>query len=497
MKYSTLVANPATLTVDAIVYLTPQSEKLTDPALKSVDKLTNGAINGLFRSGEFGGKDGEIAVVVHPHGFRAGRLLLVGLGEKKKLSADAIRKALGHASRHKTLSSSVKAAVILDGYDNPAYYQAAVEGHALGRYKLLDYKSGEAAKDTSKLSELTFVVSRRAALTRLTRAVERGKIIAEGQLMVRRLSATPPNDLTPTMYAEKIQKWAKEYKLSCQVLDEKGIAKEKMGGLLGVSKGSVEPPRFVMLRYQKGPARQKPIVLVGKGVTFDAGGISLKPAENMHEMKQDMTGSAVVLATIITAARLKLPLNIVALMPITENLPSGTATRPGDILHMRNGKTVEVINTDAEGRLILADALDYARGLDPQAVIDVATLTGAALFILGYAGAPILGNNDKLVKRAESASKTTAERVWHMPIWDDHREQMKSSIADLVNSGGRPAGTIAASAFLENFIGDWPWLHIDIAWMDMEYAGKPYTPKGASGFGVRLLTQMLTDWKNL
>jgi leucyl aminopeptidase len=497
VKYSCLVADGSALAVDTVVYLTSQSEKFSDPKLKSVNTLTNGAVEGLFQSGEFTGRDGEIAVVVHPHGYRAKRLILVGVGEKKKMSADSIRKALGHVSRHKTLTSSSKAAVILDGFDNPAYYQAAIEGHSLGQYRLLDYKSGEAAKDTAKLSEMIFVVSGRSALARLAKAVERGRIIAEGQLMVRRLSATPSNYLTPSVYADKIQAWAKEYKLSCKILDEKGIAKEKMGGLLGVSRGSVEPPRFVVLQYRKGPAGQKPIVLVGKGVTFDAGGISLKSAENMHEMKQDMTGSAVVLATIITAARLKLPINLVALMPITENLPSGTATRPGDILRMRNGKTVEVINTDAEGRLILADALDYAKGLDPQAVIDIATLTGATLFILGYAGAPILGNSDRLLRRAEAASKATAERVWHLPIWDDHREQMKSTIADLVNSGGRPAGTIAASAFLENFIGDWPWLHIDIARMDMEYAGKPYTPKGASGYGVRLLAQMLTDWKKL
>lgn len=388
MKYLTLAADPASLAVDTVIYLTSQSDKLTDPKLKPVDKLTEGAVGALFKTGEFAGKEGEMAVVVHPRGYRAGRLVLVGLGEKKKLSPDSFRRAMGHVSRNKTVTSSNKAAVVLDGYDNPAYYRAAAEGHLLGQYKLLDFKSGESAKDTTRLAEVSFVVSGRAALARLAKAAERGRIVAEGQLMVRRLSATPPNDLTPSLYAAKIQAWAKEYRLSCTVLDEKAIAKEKMGGLLGVSKGSAEPPRFVVLRYQKGPARQRPIVLVGKGVTFDAGGISLKPAENMHEMKQDMTGSAVVLATIITAARLKLPLNIAAVMPITENLPSGTATRPGDILRMRSGKTVEVINTDAEGRLILADALDFAKGLDPQAVIDVATLTGAALYILGYSGAP-------------------------------------------------------------------------------------------------------------
>ena len=232
-------------------------------------------------------------------------------------------------------------------------------------------------------------------------------------------------------------------------------------------------------------------MLVGKGVTFDSGGISLKPGQDMHEMKGDMTGSAVVIAAMITAARLKLKINLVALTPLTENMPSGHATRPGDIVVSRQGKTIEIINTDAEGRLILADALDYANKFKPQAVIDVATLTGAALYVLGYAGAPIMGNNTKLLDRISAAADVTAEKVWAMPIWDEHRDQMKSGIADLVNSGGRAAGTIAAGAFLENFIGDWPWAHIDIAYVDIEHGGKAYIPKGATGIGLRLLTEVL------
>lgn len=497
MKYSCRVEPEAQVAADSVVCFIPKLEKVESTRLKQKDKLTGGAVSTLVNSGEFGGKDGEIAVIYNPCGYVAKRLILAGTGGKERLIADSIRRAAGNLSRHKAVTSSTKLAVALDGYESPVFAQAAAEGFLLGAHKLLDYKTGEAASDNGKLREIEFVVSNRAALAKATKAIDRGRIIAEGQLLVRRLSATPSNELTPRLYAGKIQKLAKEHGVSCHVLDEKEIAKEKMGGLLGVSKGSEEPPRFVVLKYLKASAKTKPIVLVGKGVTFDTGGISLKPAENMHEMKQDMTGSAVMLSTILTASRLKLPLNIVTLLPITENMPSGHATKPGDILTMRNGKTVEIINTDAEGRLILADALDYAKKFNPQAVIDMATLTGAALYILGYAGAPILGNNSELIKRAETASKATSERVWHMPIWDEHREQMKSQIADLVNSGGRPAGTIAASAFLENFIGDWPWLHIDIAWMDMEYQGKPYTPKGASGYGVRLLTEMLSSWKTM
>jgi leucyl aminopeptidase len=331
----------------------------------------------------------------------------------------------------------------------------------------------------------------------MEKAVSRGTVIGEGQMLVRKLASTPSNDLTPTLYAEKAKELAKQYGFECRVLDEAAIKREKMGAFLAVTRGSEEPPRFIILTYKGGPENQKPIVLVGKGITFDSGGISLKPGLNMHEMKQDMAGSAVVVGTVVTAARLGINRNIIGLVPTCENMPSGHATRPGDIVRSRKGKTVEIINTDAEGRLILADALDYAGKFDPQAVIDIATLTGAALYILGYAGAPILGNNESLLDRIREASASTAERVWPLPIWDDQREQMKSEIADLVNSGGRPAGTAAAAAFLENFIGEWPWAHIDIASVDLEPKGKPYIPKGASGFGVRLLTELLSNWKKL
>lgn len=497
MKLSCRVDDAARVSADSVVLFVSQSTKVDSPRLKSLDKQSGGAFSNMFGSGEFSGKDGEITVLYSPVGFKAKRLILAGTGERKKLTPDSIRRAAGFLSRHKALTSSGAVAFSFEGFESAGMIQAGVEGLLLGGHKFLEYKTSESGKDTSKLSAVEILVSKKAQLAKAVKELERGRIVAEGQLMVRRLSATPGNDLTPRLYANRIAKFAKEAGVNCQILDEKAIATEKMGGLLGVSRGSDEPPRFVVLKYQRSAAKSKPIVLVGKGVTFDTGGISLKPAENMGEMKQDMTGSAVMLATIITASRLKLPLNLVALLPITENMPSGRATKPGDILHMRSGKTVEVTNTDAEGRLILADALDYANRFQPQAVFDIATLTGAALFILGYAGAPIMGNNNELIRRLEGAAKTTSERVWHIPIWDDHREQMKSSIADLVNSGGRPAGTIAAAAFLENFVGDWPWAHIDIAWMDMEYQGKPYTPKGATGFGVRLLTELLSNWKKM
>ncbi|MDZ4722368.1 MAG: leucyl aminopeptidase [candidate division Zixibacteria bacterium] len=495
MKFNVIATRPQEYSGDTLIIPAAKLDKIKSSILKEIDMASDGVVTTLLGSEEFSGKENEISVIYHPAGFKCSRLMLVGLGETKKLLPDSFRKALGNLSRHKGLRGSTKAAVYMGDCEEDANYQAAVEGYLLGSYKMLDYKTKESDKKVSKLGELTFITTRKVLVAKLADDVTRGAIIAEGQLLARRFAETPPNDLTPRIYAERAKKLALEHKISCQILDEKVIAKERMGGLLGVAQGSVEPPRFIILQYKGGAATAKPIVLVGKGVTFDTGGISIKPALDMHEMKQDMAGSAVMLATILTASRLKLPLNIVTLIPTTENMPSGTAIKPGDILKMRNGKTVEIINTDAEGRLILADALDYANTFNPQAVIDIATLTGAARFILGFAGAPIMGNNKLLIESLERAADITAERVWELPIWEDYLEQMKSSIADLVNSGPPVAGTLAAAAFLQEFIGDWPWAHIDIAYVDMEKKGRPYTPKGATGFGVRLLVEVLSGWK--
>lgn len=497
MKFDFGAIGLAEVTADAVVYFVSQSDSIKDKELKALDLAVNGAISELYLNEEFAGKNGQSALFYSPAGYKAGRVILLGVGEKKDLTADSFRKAVGTLSKNKTFHAVKKAAFHFDGFENDSFYQGAIEGYLLGSFSLLDYKTGDDAVSGNKIAEFGFYVANSKMTKKLEKAVETGMIIAEGQNLVRTLGSTPSNFLTPKMFAAEAQKLARKYKFSCKILDEKEIAKEKMGAYLSVSRGSDEPPRFIILEYKGGPAKQAPICLVGKGVTFDSGGISLKPGLNMHEMKGDMTGAAVVISTVATAARLGIARNIVALIPTTENMPSGKATKPGDIVTSRKGKTIEIINTDAEGRLILADALDYANKYKPQAVIDVATLTGATLFILGYAGAPIMGNNDKLLGRIQEASDNTAERVWPLPIWEDHRNQMKSPIADLVNSGGRPAGTICAAAFLENFIGDYPWAHIDIAYVDIEPAGKPYIPKGNTGIGMRLLVDMLQNWKKL
>ncbi len=482
---------------DCMVMFVPQFDKISDKNLKQLDEATGGALTTLLESEEFAGKEKESAVFLHPDGYAAKRVCLVGLGEKQKIDHDTYRRAAGLISSRPSVQKSETLVVHFGGVEEAEIFQAVIEGYVLGSYTIREYKTGDAAKDPNRTKRWIPAIDNKRLLKRLQTAVERGLTIAEGQVLVRQLAGTPSNDLTPKLYAKKAQELAKRYGIDCEVLDEAAIKREKMGALLSVSKGSKEPPRFIVLRYHKGRKGQKPIVLVGKGVTFDTGGISLKPSLNMHEMKGDMAGSAVVLATTVTAARLGLPLHIITLIPMAENMPSGEATKPGDIVTSRKGKTIEVINTDAEGRMLLADALDYADGLDPAAVIDVATLTGATLYILGYAGAPIMGNNESLLERLKEASERTAEKVWPLPIWDEMREQMKSPIADLHNSGGRPAGTIAAAAFLENFIGEWPWAHVDIAYVDVEPSGKPYVPKGTTGFGCRLLVDMLSNWKKL
>ncbi len=494
IKY--LAQDAAAVAADALALFVPQYDKAIDSSVVEVDRATRGAVASLLQTGEFTGKEGQHAVLVNPEGFKARRIVLLGLGESAKVDSDTLRRAAGRASVLKAVTAAGTVAFAAAGRDAQST-QAIIEGYLLGGWQHLEFKSGSDTDNGVKTKHIVFITDDKKQLKPLQAAVERGRIIAEGQLLVRQLANTPANHLTPVLYAKRAQALAKEHGVAITVLDEAAIKREKMGALLAVAQGSEQPPRFIVLKHSGGRPGQKPIVLVGKGVTFDTGGISLKQAQDMHEMKGDMTGSAIVLATMITAARLDLPLNVVGLMPLAENMPSGRATRPGDIVTSRKGKTIEIINTDAEGRLLLADALDYANTFKPEAVIDIATLTGATLYILGYAGAPIMGNNDALLERIREASKATAERVWPLPIWDDMREQMKSPIADLTNSGGKPAGTIAAAAFLENFIGDWPWAHIDIAYVDVEKSGRPYIPRGITGIGLRLLVELLADWKKL
>ena len=497
MEFKFISEHPINCKCDSLVLFYPKYDKITDKTLKELDAAGGGAVSTLLSSEEFSGKEGQTATIMHPIGFQAKRVILSGLGEKNKVDADCYRRATGRLSKNTSLLNSYKVVFHFGGSEDANYFQGAIEGYLLGGSKQLEFKTGSAAENNNKVNSISFSINNRRILKRLEKAVNRGMIYAEGQILTRQLANTPANYLTPTLLAKTAEKLAKKHGLKYKVLDEKAIKKEKMDSLLAVAKGSNEPPKFIILEYNGGGKGQKPIVLLGKGVTFDSGGLSLKTAISMPEMKGDMAGAATVMFAIVAAARLNIKQNIIALMPAAENMPSGKSYRPGDVIGSRKGKTIEILNTDAEGRLLLADGLDYANEFNPQAVIDIATLTGAATYILGYAGAPILSNTKKLIERTYEASDATAERVWELPIWDHHREQMKSSLADLKNSGGKYAGTIAAAAFLENFIGDWPWLHIDIASVDQEPKGRPYIPVGTTGFGLRTIVEMLSKWKKL
>ncbi len=484
------------LAVDSIVIFVEQMDSKLSGELKALDGATGGAVTALVESEEFTGKIKQTGILMRPSGYKADRVILTGVGPSDKITPDSYRKAAGVAASTSGMNRSATAAFVLESATDENCFQAAVEGQILRAYKFNRYKTKDAKADRD-LEELQVVVLDKKRDKKIASAIERGQAMAEGQCLVRDLANTPANDLTPIVLADQAKELGRRYKFSTRVLDEKKIASEKMGALLAVAQGSDNPPRFVIMNYKGGKDGQKPVVLVGKGVTFDTGGISLKPPANMHEMKADMTGSAVVLAAMVTIARLKLPINVVGLIPTVENMPSSKAYRPGDVITSRKGLTIEVISTDAEGRLILADALDYANKFEPQAVIDVATLTGGALYVLGYSGAPIMGNNDTLSERFYDAAEVSGERVWRMPLWDDFHDLMKSPVADLKNSGGKPAATMSAGAFLENFIGDWPWMHVDIAYVDQEPSGREYIPKGVTGIGMRLIVQVLSDWKKL
>ncbi len=338
---------------------------------------------------------------------------------------------------------------------------------------------------------MTLLADNQAQIREAEAAIRTAEAICRGVCLARDLVNEPGNVKSPEFLAEQARRIAGEVGLKCTVLGLAELAQEGFGALLGVAQGSVREPRLIALEYRGGSSDAQPVALIGKGVVFDAGGISLKPAEKMDEMKMDMAGAATVLGTILSAALMKLPVNLVGIIPAVENLPSGSAIRPGDILTSLSGRTIEVLNTDAEGRLILADALTFAQRFQPRVVIDLATLTGACIIALGHHATAILGSHEGLIRQLIRAGEKSGERLWQLPLWEDYAGQLKSEIADVKNIGGRPAGTITAAAFLQKFAGETAWAHLDIAGTAWEDKGRPYTPRGGTGVGVRLLLDYL------
>jgi len=466
---------------------------------KSVDGALGGELSDMIRDGEFKGKPKQVKIVRTQGRIRPKRVLLVGLGRSEGFDTEVVRSASGKAGltvREAGLTSYTTTLLEAERrLPMGRVVEGIVEGCELALYRFSKYKSPEPGEGR-EVEKLTILLDDPEYVYEAREAVARTQIIDRGVMLARDLSNTPSSDCTPTYMAERAVEVARESGLKCKVLGVEEMKRLGMGGILGVSRGSQQPPRLVILEY-RGGGDSKPIVLVGKGVTFDSGGISIKPSEKMEEMKYDKSGAAAVIAVLQVAAQLRLPLNIVGITPIVENLPSGSAYKPGDILRMYGGKSVEVISTDAEGRLILADALAYASSYSPQAVIDIATLTGAVVIALGNLASGLLGNNEELNRRIKEAGEVTGERVWELPLWSEYQEQLKSEVADIKNVGGRPAGTITGASFLSSFV-DYPWAHLDIAGTAYTQNGmpeRPYIPKGATGVGVRLLTEVLRGWR--
>lgn len=436
-------------------------------------------------SKEFHAGHNETLLVPAPEGIKPRRILFVGMGKKKELSAEKIRQAGGSAARRLSDSGMSEialstTAIISLGY-SPVDF---IEGVLLRTYSFERYRKKEKNK---KISALAVLAKPSAELKK--------KIIwtltaANAVHFARDLVNTPSNDMTPTHLA-KAALSLRQKNLSIKVLEKKDVQKIGMAAYLSVSKGSHEPLKFIVLEY-KG-SKNKPIALIGKSITFDSGGISLKPSEGMEKMKYDMAGGASVLAVFKAVSEARLPVNIIGILPAAENLPGGSASKPGDIVRSVTGKTIEIINTDAEGRLILADAIGYAKRFKPKAIIDIATLTGACSVALGNEAIAMMGNDRELMKKIKQSSENTYERVWEMPLFDEYKEYLKSDIADIKNTGGKSGSLVTAAYFLYEFAEKIPWVHLDIAGTAWVEKDKPYIPKGASGIGVRLILDLIMD----
>jgi len=477
-----------------ILPLFEENKKLSGAALE-IDKISDGLISEVINNGDFEAKPSQISVIYTRGSLPSQRIALVGLGKQNEFNPEKLRGAFAKVMQHlrnlniKEAATEINLDLLPRKKDQMA--QAVAEGSLLGLYQYTPYKT-VGREDLKEMDELNIVVADND-FSLIEAEVKKARIIVGAVYFARDMISAPSNEMTPSNMAQKAAGIARRKNVSLKVMDRKKMKAMGMNALLAVASGSHEEPKFIILEYAGGKKSAAPIVLVGKGLTFDSGGISIKPAEKMDEMKTDMSGGAAVMGVIMAAADLQLPLNIVALVPATENMPGGSAYKPGDIVKSYSGKTIEVLNTDAEGRLILADALAYASELKPAAVVDVATLTGACVIALGDDVIGMLGTDDKLKNEINGAAQTTGELVWELPLWESYHELIKSDIADYKNSSGRVASTITAAAFLSKFAGDSPWVHLDIAGPAWTTKDKPYIPKGASGVTVRLLVEFLRN----
>ena len=495
MEFSTKCVAPGLSKTACAVVGVFESRKLSSPAA-ALDRVAKGALAKALKSGDMEGRAGSTLLLHGVAGTACERVMLVGLGPEKSFNEKAFRNAVATALRAVSATGAADAEIHLTslaaGDADIAWRTAQAATLAIeGGYRFEQMKS-KREKPPATLKRLVLAHAAAADSKHAARGLAQGVALGHGMSLAKDLGNLPGNVCTPTYLAKEAQALAKRYRLKIKVLDRPDMQKLGMGSLLSVARGSAEPPKLIVLEYHGGPKNQKPVALVGKGVTFDTGGTSLKPAGEMDEMKFDMSGAGSVLGTFRAIAEMKLPINVVGIVPATENMPGSRATKPGDIVKSMSGQTIEILNTDAEGRLILCDALTYAERYEPAAVIDIATLTGACVSALGHVVSGLFANDDALAKEVLAAGETAQDRAWHLPLHDEYQDQLKSNFADFANIGGRPAGAVTAACYLSRFTKKFKWVHLDVAGT----AWKSGKDKGSTGRPVPLLTQFLIQRAN-
>jgi leucyl aminopeptidase len=497
MEINVVSGDIASFEADAIIINYFEGMERPEGIAANIDGILNGAISKLAGQDEIKGKLNEITIIHSLGRISAGRVVIIGLGKKEELSLDKVRGAVAEACRFlrvkgvKSIATVAQGAGIA-GITAESSAQAITEGALLGLYTFRKHITKEA--EHGEVDILTIVDADGSNVPGLEAGYNKGKIMAEAVSLARDMVNEAPNHMTPTSMAEIAIRQAEIHGLEITVLDREQMQELGMGGLLGVSQGSIQPPKFIVMSYKGKTSDEVDLALVGKGITFDSGGISIKPSEGMADMKGDMAGGASVLAALVAIAGLKPKINVTAIIAATENLPGGSAMKPGDIISAMNGESIEVLNTDAEGRLILADALSYAvKKLSVKAIVDVATLTGACQIALGNICTGLFSNNRELADKVITAGNEVGERSWQMPMFDEYREQLKSDVADIKNIGDRYGGAITAAKFLADFVNNTPWVHLDIAGTSDTKKEKGYLVKGATGVPVRTMVNLVVN----
>jgi leucyl aminopeptidase len=491
VEFSIKTGSPEKLKSGCAVVGVFQSRELSASA-RAIDKATHGALAAVLKRGDFAGKTGTTLLVPRIDSRVFERVLLVGLGPEGEFREKAYREAVRAAVVALRQTGARDALLCLTDLSvpgrRPAWTITQAVVVAMEVAYRFDQMKSQPESNTVALRSLSLHVNARSS-AELDAALNQGVATAHGMRLAKDLGNLPPNICTPTYLAEQAGELARAHRLKLEVLEQRDMERLGMGALLAVARGSRQPPKLISLGWSGGARKDPPLVLIGKGITFDTGGISLKSAPEMDEMKFDMCGAASVLGTMKAVAMMKLPLNVIGIVPTTENMPGGNATRPGDIVTTMSGQTVEILNTDAEGRLILCDAMTWAERHQPAAVIDIATLTGACVVALGHVASGLFANDEELSRQVQAAGNEAWDRVWPMPLWDDYQEQLKSNFADFANIGGRPAGSVTAACYLARFARKFAWAHLDIAGT----AWKSGREKGATGRPVPLLTEFLAE----